>query len=354
MHDPVKIGLVGLGFGAYWYRRRQSVIEKYLDIVAGCDTNQARRQSFSEEFNLECHSSLDELLSRRDIEAVALFTPPGGRSDLIRKCAAAGKHVLTTKPFERNADAAYKVLREVRAAGIVVHLNSPAPAPGEDLRVIEEWHEHWQLGRPIAAEWETYVRYHEQSTNSWMDSVESCPVAPIFRIGIYGINELIQLMGDVQAVQVAATRLLTGRPTPDNAKILLEFSNGAIGSVYASFCVDDGQCFPALLRIHYENGTICRRQISAGDPANRARFSSVELTLQGRCNGQIVSESRKIGVENRSGEYQLASFVEAIRTGNPAPGRDSAAVIANGIAVIEAMASAESEHKRIEVKVFDK
>ncbi len=354
MYDPVKIGLVGLGFGACWYKRKRAAIEEYLTVVAGCDTNAVRRQSFEEEFHLECHNTLDELLARRDIEAVALFTPPGGRADLIRKCAAAGKHVLTTKPFERNADAAYQVLEEVRNAGLVVQLNSPAPTPAEDLHIMEEWRDRYRLGRPIAADWETYVKYHEQYSNSWMDSFDACPVAPIFRLGIYGINELILLLGNVRAVQVAATRLLTGRPTPDNARLLLEFSSGAIGSVYASFCVDDSQCFPGALRIHYENGTICKRQLSAGDPNNRARFSAVELTLQGRCNGQVVSERREIGVENRSGEYQLDRFVEAVRTGNSASGRDSSAVIANGIAVIEAMASAESSHRRVEVKMFDK
>ena len=350
MHTPVKIGIVGLRFGGSWIRRNYHKIKPYLTVRAVCDYNVERLIRFTTDFPFEGYSSLEEMLKSADIEAVALFTPPEGRAELVRLCAATGKHILSTKPFELSSAAAFEVLEEIRSTGIVIHLNSPAPELSQDLRQIEAWRREYKLGKPIAADWETYVKYDEKADGTWQDSHTACPVAPIFRIGIYGINELISLLGNVSSVQVTSSRLLTERPTPDNAKMLLEFENGAIGSVFASFCIDDGQCFPGFMRIHYEHGTICKRQINSDDATNRAKFDAVELSLQCRVNGISHQECIRISPDNRSGEYQLENFVHAIRTGNSNPGADTAEAVANGIAVIEAMAKAAVENKRVHVQ----
>jgi predicted dehydrogenase len=350
MHVPVKIGIVGLRFGGSWIQRNYNKIKHYLTIKAVCDYNPERLIRFTTNFPFDGYSSLKEMLMSADIEAVALFTPPEGRAELVRLCAAAGKHILSTKPFELSSTAAFEVLEEVRSSGIVVHLNSPAPELSQDLKQLDVWRREYKLGNPVAADWETYIKYDEKADGTWQDSNTACPVAPIFRIGIYGINELISMLGNVSSVQVASSRLFTGRPTPDNAKILLEFENGAIGSVFASFCIDDGQCFPGFMRIHYEHGTVCKRQINGGDPNNRAKFDAVEMTLQCKINGVSHHECVRILPENRSGEYQLENFVQAIRTGNSAPGVDTAEAVANGIAVIEAMTKSAAENKKVQVK----
>lgn len=352
MYDPVKIGVVGLRFGASWMRRRQADISPYLKVNAVCDCDSGRLARFTSDFPVDGYSSLDEMLERADIEAVALFTPPVGRAGLIRRCAAAGKHVLSTKPFESDSEAAFRVLEEVRSGGRVVQLNSPAPELSPDLWRIQEWRDRYKLGKVVGADWETYIKYDEKPDGTWQDSPDDCPVAPIFRIGIYGINELILLMGNVSAVQVSSSRMFTARPTPDNARMLLEFEGGAIASVFASFCIDDGQCFPSMLRIHYEYGTVTKRQVNCGDPDNRAAFDAVELTLQCRKDGRSHFESVRISPDGRSGEYQLDKFVSAVRTGSSAPGVDTAAAVANGIAVIEAMAEAERNGCRVRVRSF--
>lgn len=351
MMDRIKLGLVGLNFGAYMAKREISdggPGGDYVQITGACDLDRSRSERFGKEHRITVYADLDEMLSDPDIEAIGLFTPPAGRAELVRTCIRAGKAVMTTKPFELDPAAALTVLREARQAGCVVHLNSPGPLPAGDVAKINEWHETYALGRPIAVRWETYARYREAADGSWLDSPEKCPVAPIFRLGIYGINELVELLGDVDSVQVTSSQIFTGRPTPDNAELNLRFANGAIGSVFASLCIGDGLPYPAGLILHYENGTIIKRQLRS----RNTKCNSLELKLNCIHDGQFVEDSVELDPEQRSGAYQWRNFYEAVRKGQPLDGEIAPETVATAIAVIAAMRRAEisgaSEKVRIQ------
>lgn len=353
MNERIKLGIVGLGFGTGWYRIHKAEIDPFFEVVAVCDRIGERCQEFLKIASAEVYSDFDEMLKREDIQAIALMTQPQGRAALVRKCAAAGKHILTTKPFERDAQIAFEVLNEVRAAGIVVQLNSPDPELSDELRTILDWQKKYDLGRPIAAHWESYNRYNEKSGQggAWMDSVTECPAAPLFRIGIYGVNDLLTLLGEVKSVQVATSRIFTGRPTPDNAHVLMLFENGATASVNANFCISDGYCFPAALTLHYERGTIFKRQISLGvEQENWGKFTSLELELNARFQNKTVKEKKTLSPDFRSGAFQMENFYKAIRGDKSIGSLDSASQIAHGIAVFEAISEAELSGRQVSVK----
>lgn len=147
---------------------------------------------------------------------------------------------MTTKPFELNANVASRVLKEAEKMGRVVHLNSPSPLP-EDIFVIKKWIKKYNLGQVIGCRADVWANYREKADGSWYDSPKKYPVAPIFRLGIYLINDLIRLIGKPESLQVLHSRLFTKRPTPDNAQLGILFENGAIVNVFSSFCIDDGQ-----------------------------------------------------------------------------------------------------------------
>ena len=68
--------------------------------VSGCydpDTERARQQA--EELGAEVITDPDAVFADPKVDAVALFVPPWIRKDLFLKAAAAGKHVMATKPL---------------------------------------------------------------------------------------------------------------------------------------------------------------------------------------------------------------------------------------------------------------
>jgi hypothetical protein len=75
---------------------------------------------------------------------------------------------------------------------------------------------------------------------------------------VYLLNDLSRFLQPVRRVHVQESRLFTGRPTSDNAVLALEHVDGTLGTVYSSFCVDDGQPYRRSAEISFERGTIYR------------------------------------------------------------------------------------------------
>jgi len=336
--DRIRFAVVGLRFGESIVKQLQDNAE--ICVVKVCDLDREKADRVATEYNCGT-ASLDELLADPGIDAVGLYTPPVGRAALIKRCVESGKPVMTTKPLERDPAAALEVLRFARSRGVPVHLNAPSPLPCGELRQIDLWKQKYALGRPVAVRWETYVHYREQADGRWLDDPDKCPAAPVFRLGIYGIAELIHLMGRPEEVQVFASRIFTGRPTPDNAELSIRFAGGALGSLFASFCVNDGHSYPSAMTVHYESGTVKKRQYGPAFAVPKAQFDRVELELDCVCDGQCIHETCTTSAEERSGSYQWRNFAEAVRRGSPLPGEVSPEDVALGIAVIDAMRRSE-------------
>lgn len=308
--QPLPIAIVGLNFG-------RNIIDRlaapeaacFFKVQAVCDLDAAKSEDFGRRLNVPHYTDLNALLACPDIPVIGLFTGPAGRAALLRTILRAGKDVMTTKPFELDPAAARSVLEEARESRRIIHLNSPGPLPSPAVRKIKEWERVHNLGRPVHCVGEATASYREKADGTWYDDPVRCPVAPIFRIGIYTINDFIQLFGPVKDIHIQTARLFTGRPTPDSAQIGLLFENGMLGCMHASFCVDNGQHYANSFRIHYERGTILHNMgLYPFDHADKS--ANLELgTLS--ANREVLIE--KWSAPENTGAYQWEMFFEAIR-----------------------------------------
>ena len=330
---PLRIGLCGLGYGLkHFDSLLKSPHAARIDLRAVCDLRADRRQKFKK----PGYETLDQMLAEADIEAVALFTGPAGRANLIRKAIRAGKDVMTTKPFELSAAEAIDVLGEARSLGRTVFLNSPAPVLGEDIRQILKWQRAHNLGRLIFARCDSWYRAIESPDGSWYDDPRQCPVAPIFRLGIYGINDILALVeGQIMEVQVLQDRVLTGRPTPDVAQLGIRFSQGTVACVRATWCcgpIRDNQ----VSEFVFERGTISRTY-STRD--HRTAAETI-LTLDAvDLNERLFSDEARISNLVVNSAYRWDIFHAAVR-GLRTDDLLSAEQIVAGIRVVERMKQA--------------
>tara|TARA_B110000003_G_scaffold273419_1_gene311116 strand:+ start:236 stop:1318 length:1083 start_codon:yes stop_codon:yes gene_type:complete len=349
MKKRIKTAVVGLQFGEYIvdYQIVSWPGEPFIKLAGVFDLDTSKSLKVSRRHNVRQYTSLEEILADDSIEAIGLFTPPGGRAKLIRKIIRAGKHVITTKPFELNAPDALAVLNEAKRLNKIVHINSPEPLPDAETAQILQWQESFQLGPPVAARWETYTRYNDQPNGSWADDPERCPMAPIFRLGIYGINQLLRLCGEVDAVNVAHSRLFTGRLTPDNGELSLQFKNGALGNVFASFCIDDGHRYANTLCIHYERGSM-RSEVSQTFENFDIRAKKISLRALDSKH-KVISHSVNLDTEQLLGKYQWENFRNAVLCGQPLAGEVNPQMVAHAIQVINAMSEAERTANRVRI-----
>ncbi len=335
MNAPIPLAVIGCKFGAHLARELNATPNAPFRVRTVCDLNSDLAQALADELGVEAVTDHRKILADPSIPGVVLLTGPQGRSKFLREIIAADKDVMTTKPFDTDAQAARSVLTEAQKLGRVIHLNSPAAVVPDDLLTILEWEKKFDLGRPVYFYGSVHANYNEVADGSWYDDPAKCPAPPIFRLGIYLINDLQTLWGATRSVRLLETRLRTGRPTADNAILSLEMENHAVGAIAASFCVNDGDHYRNSLQLSYERGTIYRNM----GPQRTAFHSECELQLVKEANG-IREIAAAVQIQSNAHQYNWAAFAEAISRREPLSS-DYIDRIVNGIETVDLIAREE-------------
>ena len=336
--EKIGIGLVGLRFGAQVLKEQilTGPGAPYFEVRGVCDREQPLLEAVSGRHGLPGYRELASLLQDESIRVIGLFTPPGGRARMIHHVLDTGRHVMTTKPFERDAAAALEVLKRAARSRLAVFMNSPGPIDAPDIACMKQWQQTYQLGRITSLRGETWCSYREQADGTWYDDPVLCPVAPVFRLGIYAINDFLALMrgqSDPAGIQVMQSRVFTQRPTPDQALLNIKFEDGTLGNIFSSFCIDDHHRYPDSLRIGFERGSIERMDLPSPS-AIAHEFALVLHTADGE-------EVRATFAKPLGAHYPWEALHRYIQTGENQWDK-SPEDVAMGIAIIEAMARSSS------------
>jgi predicted dehydrogenase len=114
------IAVVGAGYwGPNLFRNFRSSPE--WDLVALCDLDESRaRRVIGSRSAVDIETSLDKLLARDDIEAIAIATPAASHSEIALAAIEAGKHVLVEKPLADSLVVARAMVEAAQARGVVL------------------------------------------------------------------------------------------------------------------------------------------------------------------------------------------------------------------------------------------
>jgi predicted dehydrogenase len=329
--QPVRIAILGGNFGGKIARSLDPLSDD-VRIGGVCDLVQAKSRALAEELGVPVYDGLDAILEDPEIEAVGVYTSPIGRGRLIERVLEAGKHVMTTKPFELDPVAARAAYETARRCKLALHLNSPCPTPRADLSRMREWLAEGSLGGAISFQARTWADYRERADGSWMDDPARCPAAPLFRLGVYFLNDFAALMGRPVEVFVLQSRVRTGRPTADNAQISIRFENGSLGNVFTSFCVGDRRPYADEVDIVCEHGSIHRWMERRGTIDMSHDRAVAELRRPGKAVDRIETAPGDF-----AGWYDWRGFRAAVR-GEPGAVLQDAAATLYGVELLAAVA----------------
>ena len=101
MTSPDRLGIAVIGAG-YWGPNliRNFRSSEEWDLVAVCDLDVERAQQvLGARSGVDVTSSLDEVLAREDVDAIAIATPARTHQGIALPALRAGKHVLVEKPL---------------------------------------------------------------------------------------------------------------------------------------------------------------------------------------------------------------------------------------------------------------
>jgi len=341
MTHKIRLGLVGLRFGLWASRRIIAHPELPVRLERICDLDLAHAETCSKELGVAVAPNLQAMLDDDQIDAICLFTEPTGRANLIRKVIRAGKDVMTTKPFETDPQAAWDILQEARSLGRIVHLNSPNARPFGEMAVIRDWVDSGSIGTPVVAQANAWANYGATKPDgTWYDDPRRCPAAPVFRIGIYMLNNLLQVFGEPVEVQVTTQRFQTKRPTPDNASLTISFADGGIVNIVASFAVGGPDNYKNSMTIGGTKGVI---YFATGPKARDGGVTEILLSTDDRLERRELT-----GV---SGEYDWDFFAQRVR-GEIKQDVTTPLDIVRAIHVVRAMSAAELSGESVRVEKF--
>jgi predicted dehydrogenase len=266
MNELVKVGVVGCGkiFGAY---AGGCGGFNTIKVTACADMNRPTAEAKAKEFNVPRVCSVEELVNDPEIKIVVNLTIPKAHAEINLAAIRAGKHAYTEKPFALNPSESQQVLAAAKQAGVRVG-SAPDTFLGGGIQTCRKLIDDGAIGKPVAATAFMVGRGHE----SWHPSPEfyyKPGGGPMLDMGPYYLTALVNLLGPVRRVtgSTAITfpeRTITSEPlkgaiikveVPTHYAGVMDFANGAIGTIIMSFDVRGGHSLPRL-EVYGTEGTL--------------------------------------------------------------------------------------------------
>ncbi|MDI3566266.1 Gfo/Idh/MocA family protein [Bradyrhizobium sp. Arg816] len=252
----IRFGLLGCG----------RISKRHSDLLGGrqvngasltavCDPVQERAEAVASKFSVRPYFDMDEFLSQKDIDAVAVLTPSGLHPQHAIACAKAGKHVVVEKPMALRLQDADAMIRACDEAGVKLFVvkqnrfNVPIVKARGAL-------EAGRFGRlvlgTVRVRWCRDQTYYDQ--DAWRGTW-AYDGGVLTNQASHHIDMLEWFFGDVVSVHARSTTALVKIETEDTAVATLKFRSGALGIIEATTAVRPAD-LEGSLSILGEQGTV--------------------------------------------------------------------------------------------------
>ena len=230
--SPLRIALIGAGvMGRQHYQHLQTLEEAVLCAVADPGPE---APAFAAQCQVPWFADHREMLAQVRPEAVIVANPNALHVSTALDCIAAGVPVLLEKPVGVHLDEVRELVSASEAAGVPVlvgHHRRHNPLIARTRALISEGAlgrlttvtALWQLQKPdsyYAIEWRRQKGAGMVLTNL-----------------IHDLDLLRHLCGEVRQVQAVTSNAVRGFAIEDSAAVLLQFENGALGTLTGSDAV---------------------------------------------------------------------------------------------------------------------
>jgi predicted dehydrogenase len=260
MSQPtIRVAVIGTGFGqavhlpGFQHHHRTEVVAIYHhDLERGkaiAATHQIPHVS----------DRLAEILSRDDVDAVSIATPPFLHYDMAKQAIAAGKHLLLEKPIALSASEARELYHLAADRGVVAIADFEfrfVPA----WQLLAEYLQQGYIGRPrlIKIDWLVASRANPQRPWNWYSRREMGGGA-LGAVGSHAFDYIHWLFGPVRRLSAQLSCAIAERPDP------------AAGGQLKPVDADD----TCLISLELADGTPCQLTISSVTYSGRGHWLEV-------------------------------------------------------------------------------
>ncbi len=248
----INIALVGTWHVHFKGYATEAAKNENCRIVALWDNNTENGKAAAEQFNCEFIENYDELLARKDIDAVMVCTSTDLHKDVMIKAANAGKHIFTEKVLCFTEADALEVADAVKKSGVKFCISFPWRTRS-DFLWVKDAVDGGLIGQV------NYCRMrnaHNGASSDWLPETfydkKTCGGGAMMDLGAHSMYILNWLLGEPEKASSAFTNVIV-KSVEDNAVTLLTYKNGAIGVSETGFVAENN---PFELELVGSNGTI--------------------------------------------------------------------------------------------------
>lgn len=337
MMEQVRFGILGCGVVANYHA--QAIADTAgAELVCACGRTPESTQRFCKAQGIRPMGSYEEMLASPEVDAVCICTPSGLHAEEAIAALAAGKHLVIEKPVSiENADAD-RIFAAAEASGKTVCVISQFRF-SDAAREIRAAMDRGDFGTLVSAA--LTMRYYRgqeyYDSGAWRGTKALDGGGILMNQGIHGVDVLAYLMGPVRELMGYTRTRLRNIEVEDTACAVLDFENGAIGTIDATVCNKGGS--PLRIEICGEKGSVVledeaiihwglecpcsvpvgvRSASSAG--ASPTGISTENHTRQFRNFVAAVQGREPVAVSVRDGRHALqivCGVYESAKTGKP-------------------------------------
>lgn len=260
------VGIVGCGDISDAYLSSDGRFENYR-ITACSSQNRAHSEEKAEKYGIDV-VAVDELLADPEIDIVVNLTPPDAHAEVTLRALEAGNHVYTEKAIAASVDGSERILETAAERDLLVG-SAPDTFLGAALQTCRSVLDEGRIGKPIGATaiWTSsgHESWHPNPDLFYRDGG-----GPLLDVGPYYVTALVFLLGPASRVTGSVTRAreertITSEPrrgetipvdVPTHETGVVDFENGAVGNVTASFDVQASSLPSPGFEIYGTDGTL--------------------------------------------------------------------------------------------------
>jgi inositol 2-dehydrogenase len=300
-HGRVRLGLVGLGRIGLLHADNLAGRVPSVELVRVVDADEALARATGERLGIEWSIAYGDLLHDPDVDGVVVSTPTPLHVDMVKRAAAAGKHVFCEKPISLDLDSTLAAIDAAREAGIVLQI-------GLHRRFDPDWAA--AAARIKAGELGDVYFFHTRLRDKQPPPMEYISDSGGFFVDvtIHDLDTARWLVGEIEEVTAFGAALsdpgFAAVDDVDNAVVVLRFASGALGVIDESRVAGYG----------YECSTEVLGSLATVRIGDHRRVHNVWLTP-----GVAAVDWVDDFTERYPHAYalELESFAAAIREGKP-------------------------------------
>ena len=245
--DKLKVGIIGCGNISTTYLSLAPLF-RAIDIIAVADIDTAAALERAREFGVRAEG-VDDLIAADDIDIIVNLTVPAAHYAVTRRILEGGKHAYSEKPLVLSLQEGRQLRDLAQARGLRVG-SAPDTFLGASHQLARSTVDSGDIGSIVGGT----CHFMNSGMEDWHPNPDFFFLpggGPVLDMGPYYVTNLVQLLGPVRAVSAmgstgSPTRIIGNGPregesitvgTPTNYQALMEFCNGAIVTLGASWDV---------------------------------------------------------------------------------------------------------------------